>query len=61
VIGDPVNEAARLTEAAKDHAGVTLASGAVVDLSGDEAAHWHPVADVQLRGRSAVTRAFAPR
>ena len=60
VIGDPVNEAARLTEAAKDHDGATLASGAAVDVAGDEAARWEPVAEVHLRGRSAVTRAFAP-
>ena len=61
VIGDPVNEAARLTEAAKDHDGATLASGSAVDGAGEEASHWHLVAEVRLRGRSALTRAFAPR
>jgi adenylate cyclase len=61
VIGDPVNEAARLTEAAKDHDGATLASDAAIGLAGDEGGAWQPVVEVRLRGRTAVTRAFAPR
>jgi adenylate cyclase len=60
VIGDPVNEAARLTEAAKERPERVLASGAAVQSAGEEAEHWHPIAKLRLRGRDAVTEAFAP-
>ncbi|MEY2566458.1 MAG: adenylate cyclase [Actinomycetota bacterium] len=60
VIGDPVNEAARLTEAAKQHPTHVLASEASVERAGDEAAHWMPVGTFELRGRSAPTTAYAP-
>jgi adenylate cyclase len=60
VIGDPVNEAARLTEAAKPHPAHVLASEAAVRRAGDEAAHWVPVGTFELRGRSSPTVAYAP-
>ena len=60
VIGDPVNEAARLTDAAKDVTGSVLASGASVERAGDEARHWRPAGEVTLRGRTATTATFAP-
>ena len=50
VIGDPVNEAARLTDEAKQHATRLVAGGAAVDRAGDEAAHWRPCGRVDLRG-----------
>jgi adenylate cyclase len=57
VIGDPVNEAARLTELAKQAPGGLLASGAAVLLSeGPEARHWQLGDAVTLRGRNQPTR-----
>jgi adenylate cyclase len=61
VIGDPVNEAARLTELAKDRAPRVLASEAAVKAAGDrEARHWRLGDAVQLRGRAKVTRLAMP-
>jgi adenylate cyclase len=57
VIGDPVNEAARLCELAKGRPERLLASQAALDrTSGPEAAHWSLGEDVTLRGRSAATK-----
>ncbi len=57
MIGDPVNEAARLTELAKDRDGRLLASGVAVErASAEEAAHWELGDEVELRGRSRPTR-----
>jgi adenylate cyclase len=61
VIGDPVNEAARLTEAAKGDSGRVLASAAAVRCAGDEGSHWEPRAPLLLRGRDQPTDMFAPR
>ncbi len=53
VIGRPINEAARLTEAAKLHPAHVLASmEAVLRAGDDEAAHWQPDAELELRGIS---------
>ena len=61
VIGDPVNEAARLTELAKQHDQRLLASGDAVDRAGgDEAARWLPDGEVTLRGRECPTRIAVP-
>jgi adenylate cyclase len=60
VIGDPVNEAARLTESAKTVAGQALASEATVAGAGDEAAKWAPAGTETLRGRAAPTTFYAP-
>jgi adenylate cyclase len=61
VIGDPVNEAARLCELAKDVDGRLMASAAAVDRAGeDEAAHWRDGEAVELRGRKEETRTAVP-
>jgi adenylate cyclase len=61
VIGDPVNEAARLTELAKDTPGRVLASAAAVDrASPDEAHHWRHGEAVTLRGRTEPTVLATP-
>jgi adenylate cyclase len=61
VIGDAVNEAARLTELAKQEPGRVLASGAAVAAAGqDEGARWQLGDGVLLRGRGAVTRLARP-
>jgi adenylate cyclase len=61
VIGDPVNEAARLTELAKTVPGGVLAAGRAVDLAGvDEAARWELGEPTTLRGRTEPTRLATP-
>src|SRR5215218_1327982 len=62
VIGDPVNEAARLTELAKEHPGRALASeGTVLAAATEEQAHWVRDADVELRGRGEPTTTWVRR
>jgi adenylate cyclase len=59
VIGDPVNEAARLTELAKDSPGRAVASEATVQAAApDEREHWTPGEEVELRGRGEPTRTW---
>ena len=62
VIGDPVNEASRLTELAKAHDGRVLASEAALARATDaeEAARWTLGDSETLRGRAAPTRLAAP-
>ncbi|MDX6282591.1 MAG: adenylate cyclase [Kribbellaceae bacterium] len=61
VIGDPVNEAARLTELAKAVPGRLLASMAAVDESAPaEAAHWKAGEEVTVRGRNRPTQLAIP-
>jgi adenylate cyclase len=60
VIGDPVNEAARLTDEAKGLPSRVLASGRAVERAGEEAAHWRQAAELMLRGRPEPTAAFEP-
>ena len=61
VIGDPVNEAARLTELAKSYDGRLLASMDAVAAAGEpERARWTADDEVVLRGRTAPTRLAAP-
>ena len=60
VIGDPVNEAARLTEQAKQEPGRVLASAAAVAAAGDEGRHWEPRRSIVLRGRDRPTDTYAP-
>lgn len=56
VIGDPVNEAARLTELAKDEPTRVLGSARAVFLaSPEESAHWDIGEGVELRGRGIET------
>lgn len=62
VIGDPVNEAARLSDLAKTSPGRVLASGHVLDAAHlAEAAEWETGRSVTLRGRSRPTRLATPR
>jgi len=61
VIGDPVNEAARLTELAKEKPGRLLASEAILErASAEEQRHWELDGTVTLRGRSSETRLAIP-
>jgi adenylate cyclase len=62
VIGDPVNEAARLTEAAKTRPeGVLASEEAVVRADPDERRRWVVADEIELRGRSMPTLAYEPR
>jgi adenylate cyclase len=61
VIGDPVNEAARLMERAKGTPGRVLASTSALDAAGpDERAAWHHAGSTTLRGRDQPTGLAAP-
>jgi adenylate cyclase len=61
VIGDPVNEASRLTELAKQHDGRVLASRAALERAeGDEPGRWEDAGGEVLRGRAEPTRMAAP-
>ena len=61
VIGDPVNEAARLCDLAKSRDPRVLASEAAVDRAReDEARRWRLGESVQLRGRTAETTLAVP-
>ncbi|WP_217640785.1 adenylate/guanylate cyclase domain-containing protein [Blastococcus tunisiensis] len=62
VIGDPVNEAARLTEVAKEHPGRVVASEATVLAAEEtERAHWVRDVAVELRGRGEPTPTWVRR
>jgi adenylate cyclase len=62
VIGDSVNEAARLTELAKTRPGRLLASAAALERADDsERAHWTIDGEVILRGRTSPTSLAALR
>lgn len=60
VIGDPVNEAARLTELAKSVPGGVVASARAVEAAGAEAARWRRGEPVILRGRDEPTGIYVP-
>ena len=61
VIGDPVNEAARLCDLAKERQQIVLASGSAVDRgSAQEAEHWSLTESTILRGRLEATRVAVP-
>jgi adenylate cyclase len=62
VIGDAVNEAARLSELAKGQPGCTVASGAAVKAAGaKERREWELADEVELRGRKRLTRLALPK
>jgi adenylate cyclase len=62
VIGDPVNEASRLTDLAKGDPGRVLAAEQAVRAAGaPESDHWIEDRIVTLRGRSQPTCAYRPR
>ena len=61
VIGDPVNEAARLSEVAKTVPGNVAASGrAVAAADSAEAAQWSITENITLRGRLEQTELAIP-
>jgi adenylate cyclase len=61
VIGDPVNEAARLTEAAKQNASRVLVNGGAYQQADDEERkYWRPCGTLTLRGRTEPTHAYEP-
>ncbi|WP_344147126.1 adenylate/guanylate cyclase domain-containing protein [Kribbella yunnanensis] len=61
VIGDPVNEAARLSELAKNTPERLIASMSTVDEAGPtEGEHWRPGDRVTVRGRSEPTQLAVP-
>lgn len=61
VIGDAVNEAARLTSVAKEHPERCVANALLLADAGEEAAHWVEREPVIVRGRAAETRIAVPR
>ncbi len=62
VMGDPVNEAARLNSQAKGLPGRVAAAGKLVaDAAPDEQAHWEVLYSVVLRGRSERTEVASLR
>jgi adenylate cyclase len=60
VIGDPVNEAARLTEVAKLSGGVAASGAAVSRADDSESKRWHIVDTKVLRGREDSTAIAVP-
>jgi adenylate cyclase len=60
VIGDPVNEAARLTELAKDRGGVLASAATLERADSEEAGRWRMDGTVELRGRGSETRLAVP-
>ena len=60
VIGDPVNEAARLTDEAKRRLGRVLASEEAVARAGGEAGCWMVADELRLRGRTEPILVYEP-
>jgi adenylate cyclase len=61
VIGDPVNEASRLTDIAKTRPSRLVASGATLQAAGErEAARWSLDGEIVLRGRTVPTALAVP-
>ncbi|MBV8984077.1 MAG: adenylate/guanylate cyclase domain-containing protein [Acidimicrobiia bacterium] len=60
VVGDPVNEAARLCDAAKRRPRRVLASHAAIEAADEEAAAWSHAGTVQLRGQNRSTPVYEP-
>ena len=60
IIGDPVNEAARLSDEAKEDPARVLASGPAVEASGPEAVNWCRGSPRRLRGRDRPTMLYRP-
>jgi adenylate cyclase len=60
VIGDAVNEAARLTDEAKQRLGRVLASEEAVARAGRESGTWMVADEIRLRGRQQPTLVYEP-
>ena len=60
VVGDPVNEASRLTDEAKLHPSHVLASDRTIAAAGDAAQGWIRGEAIALRGRSQPTITYSP-
>jgi adenylate cyclase len=61
VIGDPVNEAARLSELAKEPPGRVVVAARLLDAAAPaERARWRPEGERRLRGRPAPTLVAVP-
>ena len=60
VIGDPVNQAARLTEEAKHRLGRVLASDEAVARADGEGRSWVVADELLLRGRTEATLVYEP-
>lgn len=58
VVGDPANEASRLTESAKGTIGRILASKSTIGRAGAEAEYWTAAGTIPLRGRPDATLAY---
>jgi class 3 adenylate cyclase len=62
VIGDPVNEAARLADTAKTTPDRVMASGAAITRTDHtERGQWDPHGSIVLRGRAEATQVSVPR
>ena len=60
VIGDPVNQAARLTDEAKHRLGRVLASDEAIARADGEGRSWVVADELQLRGRTEPTLVYEP-
>ena len=60
VIGLPVNEAARLTDEAKQRFGRVLASEEAIQRAGEEGGSWTVAAELLLRGYDNPTLVYEP-
>ena len=60
VVGDPVNEAARLSEHAKSHGGIAASRSTLERADSREAARWRVVTSCVLRGRATATDIAMP-
>ena len=60
VIGTPVNEAARLTDEAKQRLGRVLASEEAVNRAGAESRSWHVTDELRLRGLGEPVLVYEP-
>jgi adenylate cyclase len=61
VIGDPVNEAARLTGEAKSVPTHVVANARLLDGAGPEADNWQLLEPITVRGRVEATKVCTPR
>lgn len=58
VVGDAVNESARLSEAAKSVRSHVLASGSAMESAEDESRQWNSIGSLVLRGRAVPTKLY---